>query len=472
MNNQPNGKDRYLIQMLASANFLAAFGGGAILALSEKAFKTPGDTIKTFLIGSTLGLGLLFFLRAKLAARINSIGGWFAIAGGAVSLIAAAIFSQHWKCDNSVDYGAWSIYLLLSLRFSLWFVARVQRPDIAAGRHQKIGWVELFYYLGIILGLSITGYLQPPESSASQRISHFILTVLIMDGLLQWLAGGLDLVAQRGSLRAADSSLTQAPAPLPYNLSWYTRAVVAVVALTIGTQAMTFSFKGIIQYVLPAALKPKSSFVLVSFYTGVACASVIYSLKKIQLEWPYATEKYARFATVFFGEGVGRQRIAFHWLSAIGAAFLALVLLGSQLSIQAGQFLSSFKLIVFLIFIAIASVIYEILALALFDHIGEEMKRLNRGGMVALAYGFMGLGMLITIFMFDGYFDQKGKQISISDPAQALLILNVLRYFLYILIACFITANLAMAFTPLRRRRSKANSSLGSPASAGAGADD
>jgi hypothetical protein len=457
MNNEPTKEYGHLVQLLAAANFLAAFGGGSILGMADDAFKTPRHTVETFLLGTTLGLGLLFLLRSKLFRGAHLTGAWFSFAGGTVSLITAAILWQHLADSQHDDNAAWAIYLLLSLRFGLWFVARVQRPDIVAGRRRKIGWIELCYYLGVISGIVFAGTLQ-------DRL-NLIQLVLFLDCLSQWVAGFFDLLARRRAPAATVADAAEAVEPLPYNLSWYTRAVLAVVTLTVGTQAVTFGFMGLIKgssVALPGVgPTDPSHFILATFYLGVAGASVFYGLKKIRLEWPFATKRLARFATIFVGEdGERKKSVAFHWLSAIGAAFLAVAIIGNQLSMQAAAFgpdarltLSVVKLLFFLLFIAAAAFIYEVLALTLFDHIGEETKRLNRGGMVALAYGFMGLGVTVTLLVVDDFVAPGPRELARLSAAEVIqLKVQAHRYLLYILTGCLVIANLAMAFSADAKR--------------------
>jgi len=459
MNNEPTKEYGHLVQLLAAANFLAAFGGGAILGMGEDAFRTPRHTVETFLLGTTLGLGLLFLLRSKPFRKLQLTGGWFSFIGGAVSFVAATVLWQHVGHSRNDDGGAWAIYLLLSLRFGFWFVARVQRPDIVAGRRRKIGWIELCYYLGVILGITFSATLQ-------SRL-NLIQLVLFIDCLSQWVAGSFDLLARRRApaVAAVVADGEQESAPLPYNFSWYTRAVLAVVTLTIGTQAVTFGFMGLMKgsaVALPGiGPTDPSRFILATFYLGVAGASVVYGLNKIRMEWPFATKRVARFATIFVGDdGERKKSIAFHWLSAIGAAFLALAIIGNLLSTQAASFspdermtLTTVKLGFFLLFIAAAAFIYEILALTLFDHIGEETKRVNRGGMVALAYGFMGLGVTVTLLIVDDFVAPSNDTLSSLRAADVFqLKIQAHRYLLYILTGCLIVANLAMAFSADAKR--------------------
>jgi hypothetical protein len=441
-NDKARDKFRYLILALATANFLAAFGGGAILGQASDAFRTPRNTVETFLIGSTLGLGLLVCLRSKWSHWLSRSGGWFSFAAGLTSLVAAVVLFFHTSDGNPNDLGGQGVYALLSIRFSLWFVARVLRPDAAAGRQQKIGWVELSYYLGVFSGLLTTVWVNHVLANDRVWAPRITLCVLALDCVLQSIVGCVDLVARRYSPDEPSPAHAGPPdtAPQPYNLGWYARAVTALVALTIGTQAVIFSFMGVIK-VFPDGW-PNTAVVLAVFYLSVACASTFYSLKKVRLGWPYATQKIARFATIFIGEGEERQSISFPLLSTIGAAFLSLAVGGSLMS-GAGD---TIKGTYFMLFIAIAAFIYEILALTILDHIGEETKRLNRSGMVALAYGFIGVGVTVTLLILDEYLTLPTG--SASLPKTDLQhVNNAHKSLLFLLIGSVIIANLAMAWS-------------------------
>jgi len=76
------------------------------------------------------------------------------------------------------------------------------------------------------------------------------------------------------------------------------------------------------------------------------------------------------------------------------------------------------------------------MALAIFDHIGAEMKKLNRNGMVALAYCFMGAGVTITLLLTE-------TQIGDKDPFADVRKIQMHSRLLWILLACSAIANLA-----------------------------
>lgn len=389
-------KYRHMIPLLSAANFLAALGAGLIIG-QAKEFGRPGKVLETFFIGATLGLLLFFYLRSKWASRINLFGAWCSIAGGLLSLVAATVLIAELRFTPREFLTGKTLFVLLSLRFCVWFLARVLRPDIVAGRQQKIAWVELSYYLGLVSGLLATIGI---ERWITRGPIWIVTAVFIVDGVLQLIAGSVDLMGLRVLSKKSSRPVGTTEVPQPYNVGWYARMVTAVVALTVGTQAVTVALIDVIS--LPHGAKPHATrLVFTVFYLSVASASIFYGRKKMNLEWPSATQKIARFASIFVGEGAHRVRIPFTLISSIGTAVLALALYLSVSGVRRVTGPSNAKAVMLLLFIAGAAFIYEILALGILDHIGAETKKLNRNGMVALAYCFMGAVFTVTLLLVE-----------------------------------------------------------------------
>jgi hypothetical protein len=417
--------------MLAAANFLAAFGGGALIRYEDGFRVKDGTLLDAFVIGSTIGIGLLYFLPARLTRRCASIG------GGLISLVMALLIIPmhlHEQGVNADDLHAKAIFGLMAIRFSLWFVARVLRPDAVASAESSIGWVELLYYVGMIVGLAL-GFFFAPISS--------IQLLLFIDSGLQFTAGALDLISSWSPAGDDDAGGGRPPVRYALNLAWYVRATTAVAALTVGVQAVTFLFAGIMtppessaQGNAAAAMRPV---VLAVFYFGVAVGSIVFALTKIKLKWPQAARGMARLGSVKMGGGRGAKRAPFLLVSLACAVLLCLAVVGNLLQVQSREVMSRNKAGFFLLSIAAAALIYELLALAIFNHIGKRMR--SREGMVALAYGFMACGVAGTLVLFHWLLGEGGS----AEEKHYI--------FLAVMAASLVVANLAMSWPAQPRRR-------------------
>src|SRR5262245_16530583 len=139
----------------ALANFLAAFGGGVILGkgisvLNGTMFE--GGSILAFFVGTVLGLVFLQLIPKRCSVRLAR---WFSVGGALASLALLGVYLNFAVDGRLGGRVASCFFALLSLRFGLWFYSRVMRAGAAAGRDQKIAWVELGYYLGTSMGLVI-----------------------------------------------------------------------------------------------------------------------------------------------------------------------------------------------------------------------------------------------------------------------------------------------------------------------------
>ena len=153
-----------------------------------------GGSILAFFVGTALGLVFLKLIPKKIS---KPFARWFSICGGITSLILASIFLTY--ANNNVLSGIFAVafFFLLSVRFAFWFYSRVIRASTVAGQQQRIAWVELGYYSGIILGLIIWKFF---------GIELTMDFALIIDACLQLVAGSIDLQTSRIlTIRASDN---------------------------------------------------------------------------------------------------------------------------------------------------------------------------------------------------------------------------------------------------------------------------
>lgn len=421
---------------LALANLLAAFGGGMVLGKGIGVLKGTlfeEGSVLAFFVGTVVGLVFLQWFPPRWAALSAR---WFSIGGAVASLGLLALFAAFAVQDKLVGEAAYPFFAVLSLRFALWFYSRVLRAGAAAGQQQRIAWVELGYYVGMSLGLIIWGVF---------GLALGMVPALIVDAILQLAAGIIDLFTHHAPDPATEQQATDVleveadsvGPPLvdrllepgggaegmearsgvvvsvavpeavllarPVGYRWYWRMSGAVVLSTVGVQVVTFS----VSHQLTEQFAP---YVLASFYLGVAIAAALCRATTVRLTWlgagagqpgratiratvrhvPRAYSFALVAALLATNLGVGIFGIAlWGWgtiLQSNGAALpenapLELSMLGPGEILLIGH-------------VGLAALIYEILALALLDRIGEE----DGGPQVVRTYGLMGVGSAVSLW--------------------------------------------------------------------------
>ncbi len=379
----------------AVANFLAAFGGGMILGKGIGVINTPflqGGSLVAFFVGGVLGLIFLHSVPEKLS---KSLARWFSIGGGLTSLILLSIFENYAVNGKLTSIAAALFFFLLSIRFGFWFYSRVIRASATAGQKQRIAWVELGYYVGMIFGLIIWKFI---------GIDIALTTALMIDAALQFSAGFLDL-------RTSQLLITQLHSSQPTEQTTITasnkndgaydkmsgwRLAFSVVFLTVGVQAVIFNLTHhVAEYF--------SSFIIAAFYFGASIAAIICKKHKIQLDWKQSIRQDSAYAKIYTGK-MGENKSSSYLLIGITSAFfVTLSVFGANywltdspvviLNLQWGE-------IFLLLCIFCSAFFYEILALAILDRIGLEEQYSNHKGMIIRTYGLMGIGAAISLWIF------------------------------------------------------------------------
>lgn len=372
----------------ALSNFIAALGGGMILGKGVGVIDNPflqESSVLAFFVGTILGL---IFLQLVPKKQSKYIARWFSICAAGISLILFSIFQSYSIEGKLTDIAAFLFFVLLSIRFGFWFYSRVLRASLAAGQQQRIAWVELGYYSGMICGLVVWSFL---------GIQLGIAAALIIDACLQFSAGAIDLyVGQRTprqqiteSQKAANKTVFQKNGGWPLAYS--------IVFLTIGIQVVIFTLAHQVSAYF-------TSYILAFYYIGVSIAAFLCKKFKIHLEWSPITRKKISYARIFSDAGMNKQGISFiinGLLSAIcaGIATLGVIYWQWGTKIETNKVMFGINEILLLIFIVASAFFYEILALAILDRIGLEERSSNHQGMVMYTYGLMGVGAAISLWI-------------------------------------------------------------------------
>lgn len=291
----------------------------------------------------------------------------------AASMILIVLYRRGANAGGSVTGPlALAFFSLLCIRFCLWFLPRVLRSKAAAGHQQKLAWVELFYYAGMIVGLVVWRIIGLPAS---------LVVALGVDALLQAVAAVLDFLSGRGDITVAGGrqTITEAQAEVPVlmgGVSWV-RMAIAVVALTVGIQIVAMNLA---HDLAGGRLAP---YVLAVFYLGVAVAAIACGTAKATFGWPHDGPVAGRFARL------AMHRFRFPYGIVVAAAGLGICMA----SVSTGR---GWSVGLVLGCIIVAAFLYEVLALALLDRIGEE----HATGVV-WAYGFMAFFGAAVLWMLE-----------------------------------------------------------------------
>ena len=262
-------------------------------------------------------------------------------------------------------------FLLLSIRFGFWFYSRVMRASIAAGHQQSIAWVEFGYYIGMVLGLIIWKLF---------NINLELGTALLIDATFQLIAGGLDLknfTLDKNSLEASKQEARPKFDKKAGNnhSTWLWSLTSAVVFLTIGVQVVIFNTAHYVTEVF-------GSYLLATFYLGVALAAFVCNKYNIHIAW----ENKNQIAAIIVNHSKKTYRISFMLMMLMLAFAVIIVIININ-----GVFVCAF--------VFASAFIYEICSISLIDRIGHEEKNAGVSGMIMRTYGLMGLGSAIGFWM-------------------------------------------------------------------------
>lgn len=374
-----HGDVSFRYYLLSLSNLIAAFGGGVILGQGVGIIHAPylqGGSILAFFIGTILGLVCLQCIPERLSKFLAQ---FFSISGGITSLVLFSIY-QHYSVNNALSgVAALIFFILLSIRFGFWFYSRVMRASTASGYQQSIAWVEFGYYSGMVLGLIIWKLL---------GINIGLGAALIIDALFQFIAGILDLRSfsmEKGSLDVSKPGVKSvfAAESMQYSAAWCWKLAKAVIFITIGIQVVVFNTTHYVAYAF-------GSYILATFYFGVAVAAFTCSKYKIYLSWNNANQ----LANIMADNT--RKKITFNFLFLVLLSATAVV--GVIYSVYFNQSMIDnmfFNGVFICVNVFIAAFIYEVLSLALLDRIGYEEKQCHGSGMIMRTYGLMGVGATI-----------------------------------------------------------------------------
>jgi hypothetical protein len=371
---QENNSLKYYV--FSFSNLLAAFGGGTVLGKCVGIIDNDylqGDSVLAFFVGTVLGLAFLQFLPKKLS---QNAGQWFSACGGIASLILFVIFEKFSVNGKIADNIGAIFFIILSLRFGFWFYSRVLRASDAAGYQRRIAWVELGYYLGIILGLIIWKFI---------NFQIEIASILLLDATVQFVSGIFDYLCATNKILKNDSSDRPVNNVMQIKnsskiLCW--RLAIAVMLLTVGIQVITFDLAHL-------ADQEFGTVILAVFYSGVAVAALIYKKLKITLDWKQSRLQFG-YANIF----IDKIKINFLIINILIALLISsAVVISFYYSISLSM--------IMLLCIFSAAFLYEIIALAILDRIGFEEKSINHSGMIIRAYGMMGIGAALSLWILN-----------------------------------------------------------------------
>ncbi len=374
-----NGNLSFRYYLFSISNLIAAFGGGLILGKGAGVIDFPylhGGSIFAFFIGTILGLVFLQFIPKRLSKFLVN---WFSISCGVTSLALFYMYQNYSYSGTLTGISALIFFILLSIRFGFWFYSRVMRASIASGHQQSIAWVEFGYYLGMVLGLIIWKLL---------GINIGLGTALIIDAIFQFLAGILDLrnfALEKISLEKSkqEKQIISEPQLAHYSSEWCWKLAGAVVFITIGVQVVIFNMAHYVAEVL-------GSYILATFYLGVATAAFMCSKYNVLISWDHENN----LAAIITNNT--KKTMKFNFLFLILMLAFAVIVVISQIYTNESTIDSVFFNGLYVcIFVFIAAFIYEAISLSLLDRIGYEETKLGVSGMIMRTYGLMGLGAAI-----------------------------------------------------------------------------
>jgi hypothetical protein len=362
------------------SNLIAAFGGGLILGKGAGIIDYPylqGGSILAFFLGTILGL---LFLHAIPNSRSQLISNFFSICCGVTSLIL--LYMNHKYADQGVlvETPALIFFLLLSIRFGFWFYSRVMRASKASSDQYSVAWVELGYYLGMVLGLVIWKLV---------GIEIGLSTALIIDAFFQFLAGILDVMNIRRNTSSVPQSTQNPFKNLDSDLSvahltWCWKLSGAVVLCTLGIQVIIFSAAHDVADIF-------GTYMLATFYLGVATAAFVCKKYQLYMLWDHRANHMAFIATQYNGK---QHRLPLFNLILMG--FIAVMVVTFEINTHASHSRIPFLSELFICsFIFLSAFIYEILSLSFLDRIGYEERLLGHSGVIMRTYGLMGLSAAI-----------------------------------------------------------------------------
>jgi hypothetical protein len=369
--NEVTAKPLVPIPLLAAANLFAALGSGKLLS-DVMSFAADGDEqqLSAFLVGTIIGLAILTQLPA---ASKNAMRAWLSLGAAGCSALLLWIYSisKHGiKLQGAMQH---LFFAVLCIRFSLWFVPRVLRSNLAAGYHQKISYVEMMYYIGVCAGLVMWGRF---------GLAGGIAGALIFDIVFQLTAATLDGFSLRyfEPIRSQTLGLQIEASPARGNFALFWSLTLVLGSTTVGTQIVIFLLSHSFQ---DRQTNFPGNVTIATFYAGAAVAAVLCAYWKPSLALrSTAGAAQAAGARISLSRHQHREFVPFTAVAAICALLVALAL--------AAGFVNHPSAAIVLFLIIIATILYETMFLVMLDRLGEERDRNARPWLVSTAFGIVG----------------------------------------------------------------------------------
>ena len=359
------------IYQLAFANFLCAFGGGAVLGQATKLVLIAGKpvgSIFAFFIGTTIGLFLMEIVAAKFSEKAPR---WYSLWTLFCSL---GIYSLLQMSPEGTLEGVLGVIALgvLSFRFCFWFLSRIFRSNIASSAPRLLPLFEGSYVGGSILGLLLFGIVFKQDIGINE--------ILFLDVFCSFLAFVIDYPAlkQEKSLQGKQGNFFK---------SLLSREIYPPLfmfcLISIGVQVCLFQL---------SKFWKNGLVLIIGFYSGMALASVLVAKLKIESKENFSFFKFR-----------GRKfKIGFISMSCFLLFFVTLFYISQN-------FLAESALGMFLMSLLFAMV-YEVFALALVQNISTRSRNIGFINPVARSYAIMALCSAVAIAFYIG-FDLSASQI-------------------------------------------------------------
>lgn len=142
------------------------------------------------------------------------------------------------------------------------------------------------------------------------------------------------------------------------------------------------------------------SYLLATFYAGVAFAAIFCRYFKIQLAWNINSNKLG-FAKIQLALTNKSYHFSFLKLGILAMLSVATVIFATfEWNWGNEAIIANSKLLCLIFFVFLAAFIFEVLSLAILDRLGAEERLYNYSNMVIRTYGLMGVGAAACLWVF------------------------------------------------------------------------
>lgn len=356
------------IVLLGIANLITAFGGGAVLGSSIKIISISFidvSSLLAFFVGTLLGL--LFLFKPSL---IKNTEDWLLPIFG--SLSSCVLFYLLYKYSDSsgrmLNISGLFFFIVLSLRFSFWFLSRIVRSDtMSTYSKSSVPFIEGLFHLGTIISLVLF---------ALGFIKISLYEILIVDVIAQLISAVFDKIAD---IQEAELKKDISKKQLKSSSLFKKELIILVLLLSISTFIIQVSYFHFV-HMLPHRLGLIS---LAVFYLGLAVAGI-----------------YCTLGGVDFIESNHFGLIRLNYPKEISLNNL-MVLSISVFSMLLGYGLyNDNQIFMCMISFFLGTISYEIFALSLINKISEigEINKVTKS--VAKSFAVMALFAVCGLFSF------------------------------------------------------------------------